>query len=227
MSGFSEDELIPISAIQHVLYCERQYALIHLEQMWEDNRYTAEGNVLHERVDVVHHETRRGFKVEYGLAIRSLAYGIIGKADLVEFRRDADGALLSIIPVEFKRGKTKQDDYDRVQLCAQALCLEEMFDCSVPEGEFYYLQEHRRSKLEIDSELRNKTIGLIDRIRRIALATHTPTARYSRRKCDRCSLLDLCMPKVVDGGGKNVARYMRNQVRINVSYTPSYKDVEE
>jgi CRISPR-associated exonuclease Cas4 len=208
-----EDELIPISALQHVLFCERQYALIHLERLWEENLFTAEGRVLHERVDIEHHESRRNYKVEYGLAIRSLSFGIIGKADVVEFEKDDAGRIVSIVPVEFKRGKNKEEDPDRVQLCAQALCLEEMFDCEITEGQLYYLGEHRRRSVEISQQLREKTAGLIERIRIIAASGATPEAVYERRKCDRCSLFDLCMPKTVDGGGKNVARYVQNQIR--------------
>ncbi|WP_321991568.1 CRISPR-associated protein Cas4 [Marispirochaeta aestuarii] len=213
---FDEEDLIPISALQHVLFCERQYALIHLEQLWEENRFTAEGNVLHERVDIEHHETRKEYKVEYGLAIRSLQYGIIGKADVVEFEKDDAGGIVSVVPVEFKRGKNKEEDHDRVQLCAQALCLEEMFDCAIAEGQFYYLGEHRRRSVDLSQELREKTTGLIDRIRKIAASGVTPEAVYEKRKCDRCSLFDICMPKVVDNGGKDVARYVQNQIRRNL-----------
>ena len=210
---FSEDDLNPISAIQHVLFCERQYALIHIEQVWEENRFTAEGRVLHERVDIEHHEKRRNLLTEYGLAIRSLKYGIVGKADLVEFEKNPAGGFISINPVEFKRGKTKEEDHDRVQLCAQALCLEEMFNIEIIQGQLYYLGEHRRQTVPFTSEIRTKTEKLIERIREIQVSDKTPQAVYRKQKCDRCSLFENCMPRVVDNGGKSVARYMQNQIR--------------
>lgn len=212
----SEEDLIPISALQHVMFCERQYALIHVEQLWEENLFTAEGRVLHERVDQVHHEERRNFKVEYGMSIRSMKYGLIGKTDLVEFTKDGDGGYLNIVPVEFKRGRKKESDADRVQLCAQAMCLEEMFSIDIPEGQFYYLQEHRRTTTEFTVELRDRTIEAIERIRQIDASGTVPEAVYRKSTCDRCSLLDLCMPKALNRGGKNVSRYIQNQVRKNI-----------
>jgi CRISPR-associated exonuclease Cas4 len=214
---YLEEDLIPISALQHVLFCERQYALIHLEQAWEENRFTAEGRVLHERVDDEHHESRRLLKTEYGLAVRSLHHGLVGKADVVEFEKDPSGGYTEIKPVEFKRGRNKEDDFDRVQLCALALCLEEMFDMKVKRGEFYYLQEHRRTSVILDSELRDKTTSLIIRIREISNSGKTPSAQYNRRKCDRCSLIEICMPRAIESGGKNVSRYIKNQIRAAIA----------
>lgn len=213
---FSEEDLIPISALQHVMFCERQYALIHIEQLWEENLFTAEGRLLHERVDREHHEARRNLKVEYGMALRSMRHGLIGKTDLVEFTKDEKGGYLSIVPVEFKRGRKKLSDFDRVQLCAQALCLEEMFSVDVPEGQFYYLQEHRRTSTEFTEELRGRTLGAIERIRQINASGTVPEALYRKATCDRCSLFDLCMPRALNRGGKNVLRYIQNQIRINI-----------
>ena len=210
---FSEDELIPISVLQHYSYCPRQVALIHLEQLWEENLYTAQGNVLHERVDVVHHESRRNIRTEYGMAIRSLEYGLIGKADVVEFELGTDKSYKNIIPIEFKRGKQKVKDHDRVQLYAQALCLEEMFQVDIPEGQFYYLQEHRRSTIEFTDELKIVTKQIIHEAMALLLSGKTPQAHYEKKRCDRCSLIDLCMPKVVDDGGKKVDRYIQAQLR--------------
>lgn len=210
----AEDDLIPISALQHVLFCERQYALIHIEQAWEENRFTAEGKVLHERVDEVHHESRRLFRQEYGLAVRSLVYGLVGKCDLVELHLNPKGGDVGeALPVEFKRGKTKDTDVDRVQLYAQALCLEEMFSIDVPRGQFYYLQEHRRSTVEFDGAVREKTKTLIERIRTLVETGTTPVAVYEKKKCDRCSLADLCMPGSAGSGVKRVDRYVSAQLR--------------
>ena len=210
---FSEDELIPISVLQHYSFCPRQVALIHLEQLWEENLYTAQGNVLHERVDVVHHESRRNVRTEYGMAIRSLQYGLIGKADVVEFELGSDKSYKSIIPVEFKRGKQKEKDHDRVQLYAQALCLEEMFQVNIPEGQFYYLQEHRRSTVIFTDELKMNTKQIISDSMALLSSGKTPQAHYEKKRCERCSLNNICMPKAVDDGGKKVDRYIQTQLR--------------
>ena len=210
---FSEDELIPISVLQHYSFCPRHVALIHLEQLWEENLYTAQGNVLHERVDVVHHESRRNVRTEYGMAIRSLEYGLIGKADVVEFELVANKSYKNIIPIEFKRGKQKEKDHDRVQLYAQALCLEEMFQVNIPEGQFYYLQEHRRSTVIFTDELKMNTKQIISDSMALLSSGKTPQAHYEKKRCERCSLNNICMPKAVDDGGKKVDRYIQTQLR--------------
>ena len=210
---FSEDELIPISILQHYSFCPRQVALIHLEQLWEENLYTAQGNVLHERVDIVHHESRRNIRTEYGLAIRSLEYGLIGKADVVEFEFGINKSYKSIIPVEFKRGKQKEKAHDRVQLYAQTICLEEMFQIKIPEGQLYYLQEHRRSTVEFTDELKITTKQIITDSRALLSSGKTPQAYYEKKRCDRCSFIDICMPKAVNAGGKKVERYIQTQLK--------------
>lgn len=211
---YTEDDLIPISALQHTVFCERQYALIHLEQVWEENRFTAEGRVLHERVDAEHHESRRLFKQEYGMAVRSLQWGLIGKCDLVELWYAKDGSVEKVSPVEFKRGRKKADYTDLVQLCGQVLCLEEMFGVTIEGGQFYYLQEHRRTNEGIDTPLREKTIALIERMMKIRETGETAAAKYERKKCDNCSLVDLCMPKSVGAGYKRVDRFIQSQLRF-------------
>ena len=211
---YTEDDLIQISALQHALFCERQYALIHLEQEWEENRFTAEGRVLHERVDAEHRESRRQFKQEYGMAVRSLRWGLVGKCDLVELWYAKDGSVEKALPVEFKRGRKKADDTDRVQLCAQVLCLEEMFDIAVENGQFYYLQEHRRTNEIIGQALREKTAALIERIMRIREMGETVAANYEKRKCDNCSMVDLCMPQSTGTDHKQVSRFIKTQLRL-------------
>jgi CRISPR-associated exonuclease Cas4 len=211
---YTEDDLIPISALQHVLFCERQYALIYLEQVWEENQFTAEGKVLHERVHAEHHEFRRSFRQEYDMAVRSLEWGLIGKCDLVELWLSDDGKVKRVSPVEFKRGRQKANDVDRVQLCAQVFCLEEMFGTAIEGGQLYYLQEHRRSDVVLDTPLREKTASLIERIRTIQGAGMTPAAEYEKRKCDRCSIVDMCMPKNAGSGGKGVERFIQTQLRL-------------
>jgi CRISPR-associated exonuclease Cas4 len=211
---YSEDDLLQISALQHAMFCERQYALIHLEQVWEENRFTAEGRVLHERVDSEHHELRRLFKQEYGMAVRSLQWGLIGKCDLVELWYSKDGNVEKISPVEFKRGKKKTDDIDRVQLCAQVLCLEEMFSINIESGQFYYLQEHRRTRESVDEPLREKTTAVIERVMKIRETGKTVAAKYEKRKCDNCSIVDLCIPKSTGSKFKRVDQFIDAQLRL-------------
>lgn len=212
---YSEDELIPISALQHAMFCERQVALIHVEQLWSENLYTAQGRTLHDRVDREHHESRKATRTEYAMPVRSLRYGLIGVTDVVELEKNSIGMYSSVRPVEYKRGKRKSGDVDNVQLCAQALCLEEMFSVSVDEGQFYYLQQHRRTTLQIDDELRKRTIDLVHRVRDILSSQRTPQAVYERQKCERCSLNELCMPKSCGAGVKSVALYIDRQIRIH------------
>jgi CRISPR-associated exonuclease Cas4 len=211
---YAEDDLIPISALQHALFCDRQYALIHLEQIWKENRFTAEGRVLHERVHVEHHESRRFFRQEYDMAVRSLRWGLTGKCDLVEIWYSENKDVRKISPVEFKRGREKENDVDRLQLCAQILCLEEMFGRPIDTGQLYYLQEHRRKDVYVDEALRGKTAMLIERIRTIQDAGITPGAEYERRKCDNCSLVDMCMPKSTGTKNKKVYRFIQTQLSL-------------
>ncbi len=212
MKSYSEDDLIPISALSHVVYCDRRFALIHIEQLWEENRYTAEGQVLHERVDTEGHESRRLFRQEFGMAIRSLEYGLIGKTDLVELYLRPEGGVAEALPVEFKRGKDKEDDCDRVQLYAQALCLAEMLGTEPVRGAFYYLGAHRRTWVEFSAGLRSTTLAAIDRARTLLNEGKTPSAKYERAKCERCSLVELCMPRSIGNGGKRVAPYIESEL---------------
>jgi CRISPR-associated exonuclease Cas4 len=213
--------LIPVSALQHVLFCERQFSLIHVERMWSENRFTAEGRILHERVHAEHHESRRTVRQEFGFAIRSTTYGLIGICDLVEIQLQDRKTPVCITPVEFKRGKTKETDVDLVQLCAQAICLQEMFEMDVPCGQIYYLQEHRRKTIEIDDPLVSQTLILVERCRSLMAGEETPKAVYEPKKCNACSLFDLCGPKHFGAGGKQVSRYVQNQTRIIQTENPA------
>lgn len=209
----TEDEnLIPLSALQHFLFCERQYAFIHLEQIWDENRFTAEGKVLHERVDITRHESRRLFRQEFGMLVRCQHLGLTGKCDLVELRLDPHGKVVEVVPVEFKRGTKKTTDVDRVQLCGQALCLEEMFGLTIPYGEFYYLQDHRRFQTPIDGELRALTHSIVEKIKIVNSRGITPAASYLPRRCDNCSLFEMCMPRSAGSGALRVDRYVSLQL---------------
>jgi CRISPR-associated exonuclease Cas4 len=203
------ENLILLSALQHILFCERQFALIHVEQIWEDNRFTAEGEVLHERVHREHAENRKKFREEYGMAVRSLKYGLTGKCDLVELWV-GDSGIDRINPVEFKRGKKKETNVDKVQLCAQAICLEEMFGVNIFSGQLYYFNDHRRTTIDFTEPLRKETIELAEKCKNITESGKTPLAVYEKKKCDNCSLIDICMPNYT---GKNVAKYVADECR--------------
>lgn len=209
---YSEDDLLPISSLQHILYCERQFALIHVEQLWDENRYTAEGRVLHERVDIEGHQSRRLFRQEYAMSVRSLEYGLIGKTDLVELYLKPGGGVAEAIPVEFKRGRDKENDCDRAQLYAQALCLEEMLGIQIPNGSFYYLGSHRRTSVEFSAGLRKTTLDAIDRARQLLDSGQTPPAIYEADKCDRCSLVELCMPKCAGSRLRRVESFVLSEL---------------
>jgi CRISPR-associated exonuclease Cas4 len=212
---FDENELLPISSIQHLLYCERQFALIHLEGLWDDNRFTVEGDILHERVDTIHHESRKLFYQEFSMRVRSLEIGLIGICDLVEVFYKPNKEILTMYPVEFKRGHKKQTDVDLVQLCAQALCLEEMFAIKISTGQIYYLQDHRRIEIDFDDELVSKTKKLVKRAQDLLNGTFTPLPVYQPKLCDACSLLEICCPKVFGSNQLNVLEYVSNQISLN------------
>lgn len=185
----AEADLVPVSALQHMLYCSRQCALIHIEQQWAENAYTADGRVLHERVDAGGGERRKGVRTERGVPLRSLRLGLYGIADAVEMRSAGQP-----YPIEYKRGRPKEHRADEVQLCAQAMCLEEMLGTSVPEGALFYGAQRRRMTVHFDDELRKLTERLAARTRQVLTAGETPKAEYDRRKCGACSLREVCQP---------------------------------
>ncbi len=190
---YSEDDLIPLSALQHILFCERQCALIHIEQIWIENLFTAEGRIMHERVHEADRQSRGKVRVEYSMWLRSLRLGLIGKADVVEFHRKpalqkAGLAEWIPFPVEYKRGKPKKDNCDKVQLCAQALCLEEMLDVEVPCGALFYGKKRRRTDVTFDEALRRQTEDTAMRLHELITSGRTPKPVYMK-KCDSCSLI--------------------------------------
>jgi CRISPR-associated exonuclease Cas4 len=200
---FDEDDLLPLSALQHLIFCERQCALIHIEQVWADNPLTVEGGLLHERVDSAVVESRTGVRFARRVALHSLRLGVTGKADVVEFHRvgdDQPGAILPGVaghwvpfPVEYKRGRPKLDESDRVQLCAQALCLEEMLYVPAPAGALFYGRTRRRFDVAFDVDLRARTEAACARLHDLLASGRTPVA-VREPKCARCSLLDICKP---------------------------------
>ena len=229
---FTEDELLPLSALQHLVFCERQCALIHIEQVWTDNALTLEGSSLHHRTDErgPRREVRGDTVILRGLPLRSFRLGVSGRADVVEFHRvlpkhdpqalgrdAAEGVPLPGLggawrpfPVEYKRGKPKKDLSDRIQVCAQAICLEEMLSGEIPEGALFYGKVQRRSEVIFDSQLRTETENAARRLHELISAGKTPTAR-KERKCDRCSLLDLCLPRTT-GEGRSARAFLSEAI---------------
>lgn len=192
---YTEDDFIMISALQHYVYCPRQCGLIHVDDVWHENLYTVRGNILHEKVDTDTYETRGTKKTVRGLRIHSFRLGITGRCDVVEFKETKNGD--EIMPVEFKSGEPKNDISDKVQLCAQVFCLEEMLNTKITHGAFFYGKIRRRDVVEIDNELRLQTERIIASVREIVSKKILPAAEYSA-KCRNCSLQDICQPKAMN-----------------------------
>lgn len=182
---------IPLSALQHYVFCPRQCALIHNEQVWSENFLTAQGQQLHQRVDEGLPESRKGIRYERGVEVSAPSLGLVGKLDLVE----VELATGRCCPVEYKRGKPKKDHSDLVQLCAQVLCLEEMLHTQIIEGAIWYWQTRHRQSVDLTPALRAETLAVIESTKLLLTSGLTPKANY-KKKCDACSLYDLCNPKV-------------------------------
>ncbi|MBF0294254.1 MAG: CRISPR-associated protein Cas4 [Magnetococcales bacterium] len=191
----SEEGYAPLSALQHLIYCERQCALIHLEGVWIDNRRTAEGNVLHARVHEETGEGRPGLRIARGLPVASEALGLIGQCDVVEFHVGTGSHWRAIVPVEYKRGRSKSHEADRIQLCAQGLCLEEMLGQPVTKGALFYGESRRREVVELTPELRRATGEAARRLHGLLAGGVTPPGVYRAGVCRGCSLLEVCLPR--------------------------------
>lgn len=185
------DDLLPISALQHYAYCPRQFALIHVEQVWEENRYTAEGRLLHERVDSGVAEQRGAVRYERSVMLLSQQHGLTGKMDLLEIEgRESP----KYFPVEYKRGKPKIENWDKIQLCAQALCIEEMRNVTVEEGAIWYWEVRKREPVIIDAALREETLATIANAKALLSEGRTPPPVQDKSRCKACSLVELCEP---------------------------------
>lgn len=190
---------VALSALQHLLFCERQAALIHVERLWREDVNTASGRVLHERVDLPGHDARPGRRVERAVLLGSERLRVSGRADMVEYHRDASApGGWRPYPVEVKRGRRKAVEADAVQLCAQALCLEEMHGVEVPEGALFYGAQHRRQAVVFDATLRRRTEAAIERMHELLRRKVVPVVARAPR-CEGCSLEPLCLPHVTAG----------------------------
>jgi len=204
---YSEDDILMLSGIQHFAFCKRQWALIHIEQLWAENERTVEGHFLHRRADDPYiNETRNSIRVVRAMPIISYTLGLRGIADVVEFskveyesefttRLNNYHGFWRVIPVEYKRGKPKKDDRDAVQLCAQAICLEEMIKVKIEFGELYYAQTHHRQRIEIEEELRRRVYSLAEEMHEMFREEKTPPAEVGKH-CSICSLVELCHPRL-------------------------------
>lgn len=227
--SYTDDELLPVSALQHLLFCERQAALIHVERLWRENPLTLEGSHLHRRVDETgeRRERRGDLVVLRGLPLRSRQLGLVGRADVVELhgvgptlRREtgpeATGAAIPGLegswrpyPVDYKRGKPKANRCDEVQLCAQAMCLEEMLGVEVPEGALFYGRDKRRRGVRFDTGLRQLTRDAAARLHEMVREHESPRA-HKQKKCRQCSLVELCLPQAMTR--RSASSYLRRLV---------------
>lgn len=211
------DDLLPLSALQHYLYCPRQCALIHLEGVWEENRFTAEGRLLHRRVDAGLPGARGGVAEDRSVPVRSERLGLYGIADLVERRENGASAAASaddmVYPVEYKRGSPKVEDWDRAQLCAQAMCLEEMLCCEIPDGALFYGEARRRVRVPFTPELREEVRTDAAQMHDLYRRGRTPQVKPTK-SCNACSLKDLCLPRLSRTGS------VHDYLRANMEDTP-------
>ena len=189
-----------ISALEHYSYCPRQCALIHVEQVFDENLYTLRGKRTHERAhDASEGATEEGLRIERGLSLFSERLGLVGKADVVEFHPDG-----TPYPVEYKSGPRRRSRHDAVQLCAQAMCLEEMLGCEVPRGAVYHHASRRRRQVVFDEGLRSLTEEIVRAVRGMLLAATVPPPVADAR-CPKCSLFDACMPFALAGAKNETA----------------------
>ena len=208
-AAMDESDLVPISALQHHLFCPRQCALIHVEREWAEDAATVEGRLLHERADKPGARSRGGVRTATAVPLRSLALGVSGIADVVEMRGSADGERAR--PVEYKRGRPKAHRADEVQLCAQAICLEEMLGAPVLEGDLFYGERRRRMTVEFGADLRALTARVAGQVRTMIAGGVTPAPDYAPAKCGRCSLIEICRPKEMQAP-KSAARWLARAV---------------
>ena len=180
------ENALPLSGLQHLAFCPRQWALIHLEQAWAENRLTSEGRLLHEKADLPGQSRRHDLRAVRGLPLACRRLGLTGRADVVEFRPEP-------YPVEYKRGRRKPDDCDLVQLCAQALCLEEMLGQPVPRGAIFYGEPRRRLEVDFSPQLRARAETLAAEMHRLFRSHETPPAKPGSY-CQNCSLINICLP---------------------------------
>ena len=216
---YAEEDFLQLSGLQHFAFCRRQWALIHIEQQWTENLRTVEGDLFHRRAHDEQARERRGdVLILRGLSVVSPTLGISGKCDVVEFRADPDGVSLRgeeglwrPFPIEYKRGAPKAHQADELQLCAQAMCLEEMLCCTIPEGALFYGETRRRTSVPFSEELRDTVREMLEEMHQLYRRGHTPKVRRSK-SCNACSLQELCLPALMKGTDVDV--YLRQAMEV-------------
>lgn len=201
---YNEDDYLMISGLQHYAFCPRQWALIHIENQWAENLRTMDGQIMHRNAhDGSFREKRGDTVITRDMRVFSASLGITGACDVVEFHRAEDGVALygmdgkfTVFPVEYKRGSPRKDDANALQLCAQAMCLEEMLCCDIPNGALYYGETRRRENVEFSPELRRKVREMLEQMHRLYDRGHTPKVKPTK-SCNACSLKELCLPKLL------------------------------
>lgn len=201
---YTEDDYLMLSGLQHFTFCRRQWALIHVEHLWEENLRTVEGNLMHETAhDTTFRESRGDLYILRGVSIHSASLGVAGKCDVLEYRRSDTGISLTgkdglwqPYPVEYKKGASKENSADRLQLCGQAMCLEEMLCCKIPEGALFYGETRRREIVEFTEEMRNSVKDYLLEMHEYAKRGYTPKVKPTK-SCNACSLKELCLPRLL------------------------------
>ena len=215
---YREEDYLLLSGLQHFAFCRRQWALIHIEQQWAENYRTVDGKIMHSNAhDGNFHEKRGDVIITRAMPISSSELGISGECDIVEFHKSQNGININglegkynVIPVEYKRGQPKNDDCDELQLCAQALCLEEMLCCEIPKAYLYYGETHRRHTVILDKALKEKTISLINEMHQFFDRQHTPKVKRTKA-CNACSLNDICLPAL--NKNRSATEYIRETLK--------------
>ena len=211
---YSEEEFLQLSGLQHFAFCRRQWALIHIENQWAENFRTVDGVLLHEKAhDRQFEESRGDLLIKRGVSIYSAALGISGQCDVLEYHRSQDGIPLPgregrwvPYPVEYKRGEPKEGNADALQLCAQAMCLEAMLCCEIPEGALYYGQTRRRERISFTEKLRTQVKELLTQMHELRRRGHTPRVKPTKA-CNACSLKELCLPRLMKN--RSVSAYLK------------------
>ncbi len=217
---YAEEDFLMLSGIQHFAFCRRQWAIIHIEQQWADNYRTTSGELMHKKAhDEGSFEKRGNLLTVRGMRISSRKLGLSGQCDVVEFRQDEAGISLfgydgrwSPIPIEYKRGTPKENNADELQLCAQAICLEEMFQTAIPEGYLYYGENRRRTPVRFTEGLRDEVTETAKEMHNLFQRGYTPNVKPSK-KCKACSLNDLCVPKLQKS--VKVRTYIEQSIKAN------------
>lgn len=215
--GYSDDELLKLSGLQHFLFCRRQWALIHIENIWSENYRTMDGDVMHQRAHSEMLTEKRGDTViTRGMAVVSRSLGVSGQCDVVEFKKSEEGVSIFgwdekwlPFPVEYKRGQPKDGNFDAAQLCCQAMCLEEMLLCRIPSGALYYGETRRRTDIVFDEVLRGEVTAALEEMHQLYIRGYTPKVK-PQKGCAACSIKEQCLPSLTRT--KTVTEYLEGSL---------------